>query len=75
MTIKIPQNAAAISSATMTEYQMPSIPKTKGNSNTAAIWNTRVRKKAISAEVRPSFKAVKNPEPKIAIPMNRKESQ
>ena len=52
-----------IRSATTTELHMPLIPNIPGSSKTAEHSNTRVRKKAISAEVSPSFKAVKNDEP------------
>ena len=52
---------------------MPSIPKIKGRSKIAIIWKTNVRRKEITAEVRPSLRAVKKPEPKIVNPMNRKD--
>ena len=64
---------AAVSSAITTEAQIPSTGgfQTSGNNNTAAIWNTNVLKNDIIAEIRPLFKAVKNPEPNIAIPQNK----
>ena len=34
-----------------------------------------MRRKEISAEVRPSFRAVKKEEPKMAIPENKKEME
>ena len=39
----------------------------------AAVWNTKVRGNEMMAEVRPSFKAVKKAEPKMATPERRKE--
>ena len=66
MTTNTALSSIAINSATTIEYQTPPISKIKGNSKTAAIWNTTVLKKDMTAEVTPSLRAVKNPEPKIA---------
>ena len=63
---------SAIKSDATTENQMPFKPQSKGKSNTAAIWNTRVRKKEINAETGPLFNAVKKEEPYIDIPAKRK---
>ena len=38
-----------------------------------ATWNTKVRRKEMMAEVTPSLRAVKKPDPKMAKPMNRKD--
>ena len=54
---------------------MPSTPQISGNTRTAVISNTRLLKKAMAAEVSPSFKAVKKAEPKMAIPENRNENE
>ena len=62
----------AITSAAIIEYQMPSIPQINGRIITAALSNNSVRRNEISAEVNPSFSAVKNAEPKMEIPANRK---
>lgn len=53
----------AKNSATMMEIHTPSIPKNIGSSNTAEVWNTRVRRKEMMADVIPSLSAVKKPEP------------
>ncbi len=47
--------ATAITSANTMESQMPSTPRNTGKIRTEAIWNTKVRRNEISAEVRPSF--------------------
>ena len=52
---------------------MPSTPQNRGKNITAAIWNTKVRRKEIAAETRPLLSAVKKEEPKIANPEKRKE--
>ena len=62
---------AAISSAKTTEYHMPSTPKNIGNTSTAPSSNTKVRKKDISADTCPLFRAVKKAELNIARPVNR----
>ena len=54
---------SVIASATMTAPQIPSNPKMSGNSKIAANWNTSVRRKEMSAEIRPLFNAVKKDEP------------
>ena len=48
-----------IASAAMIAPQIPSNPNIKGSSMTAASWNTSVRRKEISAEMRPLLRAVK----------------
>ena len=53
----------AKASATATDAQIPSRPKTKGKVNITAIWNKSVREKDISADTGPLFKAVKKAEP------------
>ena len=70
-----PVTKAAINSAAIREYHIPSMPQIIGNSKTAEIWKTRVRKNEIKAEVRPSFSAVKNDEPKMAMPANKNENE
>lgn len=60
----------AIISANTTENQIPSTPQKRGKIKTDEIWNTKVLRKEISAEVSPSFKAVKKEEPKMANPEN-----
>ena len=62
-------------SAITIEYQMPSRSKKMGSIITASDWNTRVRKKDIIAEIMPLLRAVKNPDPQIAIPEKRKEKE
>ena len=73
--IKVTDSSAAISSAITTESHIPSISITKGSKSTAAIWNTKVRKNDIVAEIRPLFSAVKKDEPKMARPAKRKEKE
>ena len=51
------------SSAKRTDDHIPLIAKKMGRIRTALIWNTSVRKKEISADKSPLFKAVKNEEP------------
>lgn len=57
------------------ESQIPSTPQKRGRIKTAAIWNTRVLKNAIDADISPLFKAVKKDEPKIANPENKKQKE
>ena len=56
------------------EIHTPVMPQIIGRISTAATSNTSVRKNEISAEVSPSFSAVKKPEPNTAKPMNKKDS-
>jgi hypothetical protein len=56
----------AMSSAKVTEIQIPSKPQIMGRNKTAATWKTKVRKKDINAEVNPSLSAVKKEEKKMA---------
>ena len=70
--MNISDNAAAANSATTTEAQIPSSPHTSGNNITAAIWKTSVLKNEMTAETSPLLSAVKNDEPNIASPENRK---
>ena len=71
-TSTLTDNAAAASSATTMDIQIPSSSNTSGNSITAAIWKTSVLKNDMSAEIRPLLSAVKNDEPKMANPAKRK---
>ena len=64
----------AINSANTTDNQIPSTSKKRGNMSTAPTWNTNVLKKEIIAEISPLFSAVKNDEPKMLKPLNKKES-
>ena len=57
------------------EYQIPFILRSNGRSITDALSNSRVLRNEITAEVRPSFNAVKNAELKIAIPAKIKEME
>ena len=56
-----------ITSATTIEIHIPFIPKILGSNKIIIIWNTKVLKKDIIADVNPSFNAVKNDEAKIFI--------
>ena len=49
---------AAISSAKTAEHHIPSAPSSTGRKSTAPSSNTNVRKKEISADICPLFKAV-----------------
>ena len=69
--INITEIITASNSETISENHIPSIPNNMGRSITAAVWNTNVRRKEITADVSPSFKAVKNPEANIAYPINK----
>ena len=66
---------AAIISAPTAENQIPSTPQNLGRMRTAAVWKQRVRRKDITAEIKPLFKAVKKPELKIPIPAKRKANE
>ena len=57
------------------ESQIPSISHIIGNRITAAIWKTSVRIKDITADVSPSFNAVKKEEPNTEKPESRKENE
>ena len=57
------------------DNHIPLTPKNSGKINTATICNTNVLKKDIVAEVKPSFNAVKNPEVKMANPINKKHNE
>lgn len=63
-----------ISAPTM-DSQIPSISQKIGNKITAAIWKTRVRINDITADVKPSFNAVKKEEPNTEKPDSRKENE
>ena len=63
-----------INSATTMENHTPSIPQILGRTIIAMLWKTKVLKNAISAEVNPSFKAVKNAEVNIPNPEKIKQS-
>ena len=67
--VSMQDNASAITR----ESHIPSSPITNGRVNTAIVWNTSVRIKDIIPLVKPSFNAVKNDEPKMPKPENRKE--
>lgn len=54
---------AAMDSATMTEIQMPLMPRRKGRRMMAEVSKTRVRRKDRRAERGPLFSAVKKQEP------------
>ena len=60
----IPQLLSAITNLINKLFDMVS-------KNTAAIWNIKVLKKEIRADIKPLFNAVKNDEPKMAIPENK----
>ena len=66
---------ADIPSATTIDDQIPSTPKKTGSNKTELIWKKRVLIKDIVAELIPSFNAVKNEEPKIAMPENKNENE
>lgn len=68
-------NTTAVNSATTIASHMPSISRNIGSNRTAPPWNIIVRRKEIRADVRPSFRAVKKPEPKMAKPMSGKEKE
>ena len=68
-----PATRAAIHSAATVAAQMPSTCQNSGRMSTGATWNSRVRKKEMTADTRPLFSAVKNAEPKMAKPVKRKE--
>ena len=70
--MNIADSVAAANSATTTEAQIPSSPHTSGNNITAAIWKTSVLKNEMMAETSPLLSAVKNDEPNIASPENKK---
>ena len=59
-------------SATTKEIHTPSNPHIKGKISMAAICKTKVLKNESSADITPLFNAVKNEEPKIEYPANKK---
>ena len=65
----------AATSANTMESQIPVSCQISGMIKTNATWNTSVRKNEISADVSPSFSAVKKEEPKIGIPQSRNENE
>ena len=69
--IKITQTIAAKNSAIAIDNQIPSTFIKIGKVHTRINWNTTVLKKEHIAEINPLFNAVKNDEPKIAIPANK----
>ena len=74
MSVKITATSTCDLPAQLLErYQITMVPLyVSFGGGTAAHWNTRVRRNEISAEVRPSFRAVKKEEPKMASPENKK---
>ena len=62
----------ASDSATTMEHHTPLIPNRYGSTSTATIWKAKVLKNAMQAEIRPLFNAVKNADPKMENPFNRK---
>ena len=65
----------AKSSAMTNESHTPSIFINMGRSSTARVWNTRVRRNEISAEISPLLSAVKKDEPKMLMPLNKNENE
>ena len=63
------------SSAATIESHTPSSSQNIGKIMTAATWKTSVLKNEMSADVRPSLKAVKKDEPNIENPENRNENE
>ena len=62
-------------SATTMEIHIPSSLNNSGRHSTAITWKTSVLRKAINAETNPSFKAVKNDDPKMENPENKKQQE
>lgn len=60
-------------SAKTTDNHIPSISKNIGNINIIAIWNTKVLKKEIIADINPLFNAVKKLEENIEKPLNKND--
>lgn len=58
----------AINSATTIEYHIPSRPQINGKIITKALSNKSVLRNDMSAEVRPSLRAVKKAEPYMETP-------
>ena len=67
--------ATASTSATTSDSHIPLVSHIRGSINIAASWNTNVLKKDMTAEVTPSFSAVKKDEPYMAKPENKKEKE
>ena len=59
----------------MMDTQTPSRSQKIGRIKTQAVWNTRVRRKEMTAEINPLFRAVKKDEPKMLKPQNRKDTE
>ena len=73
--INISDTVQETNSAAAMDSHIPSISQTSGSSITAALWKTSVRRKDISAEVRPSLSAVKNEDANMLNPANRNENE
>lgn len=65
---------ANASAATM-DSQIPSKPQSRGRIITIEHWNTRVRRRDIREEVKPSLSAVKKDEPNIPKPDSKNEKE
>ena len=63
----------AIRSAKVLDSQIPVSPKKAGRIRTEPTWNTRVRRKEITADTSPLFNAVKNADAKMLIPHTRND--
>ena len=72
MKINDSDNTIANVSATSTAHHMTSMPNRNGNSNTQPLSSTNVRVNEIVADTGPLFKAVKNSEAKMLIPVTMK---
>ena len=63
---------ARISEKTI-DHQIPTAPIRRGRVITKVIWNTSVRTNEMNPDISPLFNAVKNADPKIAIPAKKNE--
>ena len=73
--IKNTVKSMAPSSAATMASQIPSRSKIIGSSTTAQIWQTKVRTKEITAEIRPLLSAVNRELPKILKPQSKNDSE
>ena len=64
-----------ITSPKVIDHQIEDGPKNKGKINTKTIWNTRVLKREINADIVPLFNAVKKQELKIENPQTKKVNE
>lgn len=62
-------------SAAVIAYHIPSTPKISGKNSTDEVWNKRVRKNEMAAEMPPLLRAVKNEDANMLNPANKNANE